>query len=210
MEDVYKLLQLKSALSGAAEELIEEFETTNANYKVAWDTLVKHYDQPQEQQMAIMHELWAIRPARDSKEARRVVNTRSRIIRQMMNAKIAIPTTTLDYLVVTLLPKWLIRRVKEAKPAGSAVELIELADDILSQKELLDHFQVLAVAYNPGRPTKPNVQSQGLNGPRPTTKPLPSKAMLLTPCAFCKGNHKHVQCSKFPSAETRHKQAKAL
>lgn len=186
VDDLWKLLQLKAALSGPPLDLIKDLPTTSENYKEAFDILEKSYEQPEEQQVAIIHELVKLQPAQNSSEdARRVVLALNRIMSQMKVLNMTSTESLLRHSFITLLPRWLSRQAKEKKPSGTPAELIEAATQILNEDAFYDYFR--SDAKHPNSATTLNQSS--------FTK--------TRPCAFCFGNHLHADCTKYATPEKR-------
>lgn len=211
MDDVYKLLQLKAALVGSPKELISEFPSTKDNYTIAWKRLTDHYEQPHEQEIALMQELLELKPAKSTEETRKVINTLSRITMQFKNLKSDEPTLNLRHAFITKLPPWLSRQATDAKPKGTPKELLEEADKIFSKNEFYDHFHKMALDSNSkskdslsqDQITLKQQEDFGFNSKKAT----PNFKSL---CAFCSGNHFHAKCPDYTTSEARTNRALKL
>lgn len=205
MDDVFKLIQLKSALSGSAKDLIEDITPTNENFNIAWSILKKRYERSDKREMSLMQELIDLKPAQNSIESsRKVVDSLNRLITQMDQCKISTDTLHLKHTIGRLFPPWLFRQSREAKPDATPKELVEAADAILNENEYVQWI------HDGNANSSPNHSSMDA---KPKNEPIElrlKKENSMSPCVFCKGNHFNAECSSFSLPEQRMQRAKIL
>lgn len=198
---VAKLIQLQRCLKGEAENVISGLQPTENNYGIAWDLLKERFDRKGDIETAIMEEIESVPKAYSTEQARGILNTFNRIIRQMESEEIAVETPFLLHKIRLSLPSNILEKVYAIKPDANVKELISQANTVLSGQEFVQQFNKMSLQGKRDTYSVKKPPSQSLNISR-QGKPPPA------PCAFCQGNHWNGECDQFKSSEDRLQRAR--
>ncbi|XP_049870496.1 uncharacterized protein LOC126369938 [Pectinophora gossypiella] len=138
LNDVDKLLYLKSSLKGDAARLVDGFDTTNRSYKLAVDTLKARYGKDSEIIYAHHKALTMIKRAGNIQESRQTLDEVSRHLRILQSMKENTNTNQIQYLIMEKFPTDIIYEIKmrlDAEATNSIEEILKQLSIVISAKE---------------------------------------------------------------------------
>ncbi|XP_076291065.1 uncharacterized protein LOC143214212 [Lasioglossum baleicum] len=194
LSDVKRLHHLNSCVKGEAENLICNLPVTDANFKIAWDTLVQRFDNKRDLIQEHLKTLYSLPHASDASELRSLRDKAHKTLQALRNLER--PVDTWDDMIVYLLVSRLDRSSRKAweLKLGESTEYPTYAD---LDKFIATRIRALGALQSIPKQSKRVVQTHVATSNRLSR---PRDAPLV--CSLCKTEHLLNACPLFKSKTT--------
>lgn len=187
IQDVHKLHYLKSSVSGEAEALLRHIPVTESNYKDAWATLKKRYDNKRFIVNSLLKRFMSQRSitSESSQAIKMLLDTTNECLSAMKN--VGIDSTNWDPILVYIIV---------TKLDSESVKLWEQHITSESDDNEYPTYKQLS-AFLESRFRTLEVLETTKSASKAHTKQTAFHATLNTMCALCKGDHYIHNCKEF-------------
>jgi hypothetical protein len=187
-----KMVHLKSSLTGEAAALLSSFQATDANYKLAWDAVVKRYHREREIVYAHLRkfDVFKTMSSETSSGLTALADTIEECIRSLKLLKV--PVQHWDTIIIYLSVK---------KLAGETKKQWSLAqeDTLPTKKDFVDFLESRARALADSSPQPIATEKKKTSSHHSTTKSAPV-------CPMCSSAHYLNKCPTFLTLSTADRQ----
>ncbi|XP_076291883.1 uncharacterized protein LOC143214555 [Lasioglossum baleicum] len=194
LSDVKRLHHLNSCVKGEAENLICNLPVTDANFKIAWDTLVQRFDNKRDLIQEHLKTLYSLPHASDASELRSLRDKAHKTLQALRNLER--PVDTWDDMIVYLLVSRLDRSSRKAweLKLGESTDYPTYAE---LDKFIATRIRALGALQSIPKQSKRVVQTHVATSNRLSR---PRDAPLV--CSLCKTEHLLNACPLFKSKTT--------
>ncbi|XP_052901335.1 uncharacterized protein LOC128307494 [Anopheles moucheti] len=187
-----KLYYLRTSLSGSALRLIQNIPICEKNYNVAWQLLLKHYNEPKKVKQFLLDALFenAALKKESSSELRKVVENFEANVSALK--ELGEPTAQWDTLLIHMLSNQLDSTTKRGWKEYAAEKDVETYTDLVAF--IYRRISVLEEVSTPTveKPTKHRALATHTSNNRD--------------CAFCSQHHPLYMCTKFFQLSSQEKE----
>lgn len=220
--EVDKLLYLKASVRGEAKQVIDGFDTTNANYQIALRTLKERYGKTCHLVDAHYSALSRVKTAdKTTNECRKVLNNVERHLRVLESLGEDINHNHLRHLIFEKFPEDLIYELKIKSTENSIQELRKLLEIIITAREdasritqernpkVAENYTVETLYVTQENRKHPTESKEDTNNDKETRSSKvkssgePRRKRMKLSCIFCNGSHFNDQCEKYKTSADR-------
>nr|XP_029730562.1 uncharacterized protein LOC115267597 [Aedes albopictus] len=205
---IQKFEYLKLSLRGAALGLIDSLPTTDANYEVAYDMLVRRYNNPKLLIQKHTRELFELKAVETESASglRNLFDGAQKHLRCLLSLNQPVESWDAILIHLSMSNKLdpLTRREWEAASSGSVPPSYSMLENFVSDRcQMLDAIPLKRKSYSETFPPAKRIKQEG----RALTITKPPQT-----CAVCRGEHFVGSCNRYraKSLEEKHKMVKRL